>query len=97
MSPSFVYNQIKSNNNCNSGSMIEDALYLLSTTGTTSWQEFPYSDLICLNTPTEEQIQIANQNKIKDYYRVGIPEDNTTENYTLINLMKTLLYQENPF
>lgn len=96
MSPAFIYNQIKSDVDCSSGSMIEDALILLSTVGTTSWKTFPYSDLICENTPSDEQIQLASQNKIKEFYLVDIPEDNTDENYTLINLIKTLVSDKNP-
>lgn len=96
MSPSFIYNQIKCNDDCSGGSMIVDALYLLSTVGTTSWKEFPYSDLTCSNTPTDEQVQIANQNKIKEYFRVEVLDENSNENYTLINLIKTLITQKNP-
>jgi len=96
MSPAFVYNQIKSNDDCGSGSSIIDALDLLTNIGCNTWQEFPYSDSSCSNKPTEEQLQIANKNRIKSYFTVGIPEDNTEENYTLTNLIKTLVYQKNP-
>lgn len=96
MSPSFVYNQIKVNPNCGAGSAIGDALDLLATTGCNNWKEFPYSDLSCSNLPTDHQIELAGQNKIKDYYNVGIPEDNVDENYTKVNLIKTLIHQGNP-
>jgi len=96
MSPAFVYNQSKANNNCNSGSAIVDALDVLKELGANNWKDFPYSDAQCSNFPTEELLIRATQNKIKEYFQVGIPESNTDINYTLINLIKTLISEKNP-
>ena len=96
MSPSYVYNQTKANPNCNSGSNIANALEILKTQGVLSWQAFPYSDSQCSNLPTEEEKEMADVNKIEDYFIVGIPDTNTDPNYTLINLIKTLVSEGNP-
>lgn len=96
MSPSFVYNQTKSNINCMSGSSISRALELLKTQGVSTWKEFPYTEEQCSRMPSEELIISSGKNKIKEYYSVQIPESNTDENYTLINLVKTLIYQKQP-
>ena len=96
MSPAFVYNQAKQNANCLSGSSIEESLEILKTKGVNTWKDFPYSQSTCSNLPTEELLSKATVNKIKEYFRVGIPETNTDVNYTLINLIKTLIFQKNP-
>ena len=96
MSPAFVYNQIKSSDDCSAGSAVVNALELLKEQGVNNWKDFPYSDTQCSNLPNDEQLIEAAQNKIKSYFQVGIPESNTDENYTLTNLIKTLVYQNNP-
>ncbi|WP_435261684.1 C1 family peptidase [Tenacibaculum sp. nBUS_03] len=96
MSPSFVYNQTKEDSNCFSGSSIQNALEFLKTQGTVSWEEFPYSDISCSSLPTNKQLTLAKKNKIKEYYYVNVPDTITKKNYTLINLVKTLLYQKQP-
>jgi len=96
MSPAFVYNQSKLGEDCGSGSAIAKALEILKTKGCNTWEEFPYTDLDCLRLPSEEQQQLAEINKINDYFSVAIPELNTDENYTLTNLIKTLILQKNP-
>ena len=96
MSPAFVYNQIKASDHCNAGSAVVNALELLKEQGVNNWKDFPYSDTQCSNLPNDDQLVVASQNKIKSYFLVGIPESNTDENYTLTNLIKTLVYQNNP-
>ncbi len=96
MSPAFVYNQTKANPNCLSGSSIIDALELLKTQGVSTWQNFPYSDQECSEQPPEELLVEAAQNKINDYFIVGVSPTNTDPTITQINLMKTLLSQGNP-
>lgn len=96
MSPAFVYNQSKENEHCDSGSYIVNALEILKEYGVNNWKDFPYSDTQCTNLPDEELLNKASLNKIKEYFRVGIPESNSDVNYTLINLIKTLIYQKNP-
>ncbi len=92
MSPSFIYNQTKTNDNCNQGISIEDALYNLKHTGTTTWEEFPYSADNCTNEPTAEQLELANINKIESYHNV---RDNSLTEST-INIVKSLLTQNTP-
>ena len=96
MSPAYVYNQTKANENCNSGSSIAVALDLLKNQGVISWKKFPYSDDSCSMLPTASQLEKAEENRIEDYFAVGIPDTNTDPNYTLINLIKTLVSQDNP-
>jgi len=96
MSPAFVYNQTKVNPNCLSGSTIEGALELLKTQGTSTWQDFPYSDQVCSELPPEELLVEAAENKINDYFIVGVAPSNTDPSITQISLMKTLLSQGNP-
>lgn len=96
MSPAFVYNQTKSTINCGSGSEIKNALELLKEFGTTTWKEFPYSDKECSKKPSEDLLIAAFKNRIKEYFKVAIPDTNSNPNYTLINLMKTLIYQKEP-
>lgn len=95
MSPAFAYNQI-ANGNCGGGSPIAQNLEILKTQGTVSWEEFPYSDDICTIQPTTEQLELAEKNKIEDYFIVGIPDNHPDPDYTQINLMKTLLTEDNP-
>jgi len=96
MSPAFVYNQAKANVSCLSGSSIETSLEILKNQGVNTWKDFPYSQEYCSSLPSEELLLKAEENKIKEYFRVGIPESNTDTNYTLINLIKTLVSQKNP-
>ncbi len=96
MSPAFVYNQIKIID-CMSGSCIPNALDLLKDVGCLSWQDFPYSPTTCSTLPNESQLESANVNKIGDWYKIEVPIDVIVdENYTLINIIKTLISQENP-
>ena len=96
MSPAFVYNQIKSNPHCNSGSNIEDALRLLKEQGTATWKNFPYSDDACNNIPSDEIKEIATINKIKDYYTIQTIDSITDQNHTLTNIIKALIYKKQP-
>lgn len=96
MSPAFIYNQAKANPNCLSGSTIEDSLELLKTAGTNTWQDFPYSQEVCTLLPRDELLLKASENKIKEYFKVAIPDSNTDLNYTLVSLIKTLVFQKNP-
>jgi C1A family cysteine protease len=95
MSPAFVYNQ-SANGNCGAGSMVLGALHILQTQGVTTWSDFPYDDDICSEQPDENHLRLAKENKIGDYFIVDVPEEVPHEEYTKINLMKTLLTQDNP-
>jgi len=59
MSPAFVYNQSKANEDCGSGSAIARALEVLKNKGSNTWKEFPYTDLDCSRSPSEEQLELA--------------------------------------
>ncbi|WGH74952.1 C1 family peptidase [Tenacibaculum tangerinum] len=97
MSPAFVYNQANADTCCcDSGSSISKILEILKTKGVNSWEEFPYSDSQCTNLPNETQLELAIKNKIEDYFSLGIPDTNTNPEYTLINLIKTLIYDQKP-
>lgn len=97
MSPAFVYNQTKANDNCLSGSAIGDALEVLKTQGVSTWRVFPYSDAHCSEIPSDSLLLAdASKNKIKEYFRVGIPDTIVPVNYTLKNLIKTLVSEKQP-
>ncbi len=96
MSPAYVYNQTKVNPNCGSGSIIVEALELLKTQGVSTWQDFPYSDQVCSEQPSEDLVEEAAQRKIKDYFFVDVSLTNTDAKSTRINIIKTLLSQGDP-
>ena len=86
MSPAYTYNQI-TEGICE-GTPINSALEILKEKGTTPLQIFPYFDNTCSIQPTEEQDEMAIDNKIDDYkYLSG-------ENMVLE--MKTLIVEETP-
>ncbi|WP_299113390.1 C1 family peptidase [uncultured Winogradskyella sp.] len=86
MSPSYTYNQI-TEGICE-GTPINSALEILKDKGTTPLQIFPYFDNTCSIQPTEEQDEMAIENKIDSYkYLCG-------EN--MILEMKTLIVEETP-
>lgn len=94
MSPAFVFNQTKVS--CSLGSCIINALYLLKTKGTTTWQEFPYDPQSCSLLPTEAQISLAATHKISAAYYV---ESITQPDNTVVpkkDVMKNLIFQGNP-
>jgi len=97
MSPAYIYNQIKEGDDCLEGSCIENALDLLKEEGCDTWQEFPYAAQTCSALPNANQIESAAVNKIQDWDVILLPETgDLPENYTLLNITKTLLTQENP-
>jgi Papain family cysteine protease len=53
-SPSFIYNQIKSGGDCDSGSQLDDALNLLSEQGNVAESRFPYDQNACDVLPNDE-------------------------------------------
>jgi hypothetical protein len=53
-SPSFIYNQIKSGDSCDSGSQLDDALNLLSEQGDVAESRFPYDQRACDELPNDE-------------------------------------------
>lgn len=95
MSPAFVYNQTAMGN-CGGGSTVFGALDILQTQGVVSWSEFPYDDQVCSEQPNDEQIELAEANQIGDYFLIHVPDSISNPNYTKINIMKTLLSENNP-
>lgn len=93
MSPAFVYNQIKVSENCNEGSCIENALYVLKSQGVNLWSDFPYSSESCTELQTnEEDIVLAEANKIESYHNVL----NHSFIYSTVDIVKALILSGNP-
>jgi hypothetical protein len=70
LSPSFIYNQLKTGEDCQTGTRISDALTLLQTTGTVPLTEFPYDRQSCSRRPGPELVSEARQFRIADWSRV---------------------------
>jgi len=96
MSPAYIFNQIKQDVSCLSGSELRESLTLLQDEGVTNWTDFPYNDSECSELPSLDLLTKAEENKIGDFFAIGIPETNTDDDYTLLNLLKTLISQDNP-
>ncbi|HFS67110.1 MAG TPA: hypothetical protein ENK67_02755 [Flavobacteriia bacterium] len=92
MSPSFVYNQLISDNSCNQPIAVEDALYILKSEGTNTLVDFPYLEATCNTQPTEEQLEFSSLNKIASYHNVL----NNNETASIIAILKTLLLENTP-
>lgn len=71
-SPSFVYNQLKNDDNCASGISLKDALDILKFKGSLWLTEFQYS---CDNTITEEHYKKAKQFSILEYREIFYRND----------------------
>lgn len=68
-SPSYVYNQIRMNNDCNYGAYISDALDLLKTQGCITYKEFGFE---CSRQVTENEKKKAKDFTIRDYKRLFV-------------------------
>ena len=71
-SPSYIYQNIKANSSCSDcscGTYISDALEFLKTTGNVSISDCPYDPNSC-KMPSASLKTVANQYKIKDWFRV---------------------------
>lgn len=95
MSPSFIYNQAKGFD-CGSGSSIITSLTLLKEQGVATWKDFPYSDEICHDLPTDEVLEKAIKNKINDFAAISVNDSISALNYTLSKIIKALIYQKQP-
>ena len=62
-SPNYVYNQIKINSSCSSGSYMVTGLNLLKNKGDCSWNLMPYNNSDCSTQPNATQDNDAAQNK----------------------------------
>ena len=92
MSPAFVYNQTKISENCNEGTCIENALFILKSKGVNIWNELSYTQDNCTNLPNETQIELASINKIESYHNVL----NNSLGLPLTTILKSLLVEGNP-
>ncbi|MCH2044714.1 MAG: C1 family peptidase [Saprospiraceae bacterium] len=68
-SPSFLYNQIKVNNNCQ-GSYTSEALEKMRRDGLIALSEFPYNPNSCMKRPTNQQLREAQKHVIRGYNRL---------------------------
>ena len=68
-SPSFLYNQIKLNDDCQ-GSYIHLAMEKMKNEGMVPFKEFPYDDQTCSNEPGTQEKQLAQQFKMKGFNRL---------------------------
>ncbi len=71
-SPSYVYNQIRYNNTCNSGTRVNEALEVLKTKGTPTLSEFAFD---CDKIPNETDHEVAEAYRIMDYKILCYQED----------------------
>ncbi len=76
-SPSFLYNQIKLNNDCE-GSYIQRAAEYMQQNGALPLEQFGYNDRECSKRPEPSQLQDANQFKINGYNRLTLGGDDQT-------------------
>lgn len=67
-SPAFVYAAL-TNQSCNTGTYIHEALQFLKLRGSVSWDNFPYSDKSCPNWQSAEKFA---SNKSVASYRLGL-------------------------
>ena len=69
-SPGFVYNQIKLNTSCNSGSLGRLGADLVKTKGVCSYTLMPYVFNDCATQPNSTQLSDAAQNKAYDWVKL---------------------------
>ena len=87
MSPAYIYNQIKVNTDCNSGSNFNDAFDLLQKQGVCNLSQMSYNSNDCSLRPNSFQNSSATLNKIESYKRVDISN---------LDQIKTYIYQKTP-
>jgi len=69
-SPAFIYNQIKLDTCSPGGSLISDALTLMSTKGVARLADFPYNEDSCSTLPQGSLLSKASEHRIKTYNRL---------------------------
>jgi len=73
-SPAYVFNQIRGPG-CDSGSLIDDALGLMTRQGVMPLSEFPYTDKKCSKVPTAREQEMAGKYRIGGRQRLFGPRD----------------------
>lgn len=66
MSPAYIYNQIKVGD-CSDGSVVQDALDIISSQGIVDWTVMPYNENECSTQPDDLAKTLASPNKIDNY------------------------------
>ena len=67
MSPAYIYNQIKVTD-CSGGSVIQHALDTIVSQGIVDWELMLYNENECDTQPDDEQKELAEPNKIENYF-----------------------------
>ena len=78
-SPSYVYNQIKQPGPCSYGSMIIDALNLITRDGVAPLSSFPYDQNQCSALPSAAIKQAARVYAIATWRRVNVQDETETK------------------
>ena len=79
-SPAFIYNQIKTTNNCKGGTSFIAALNLLRRDGVPNLASFPYSEADCSRLPDAAVKQSAKEFRIADWRRVNVQDETEIKN-----------------
>ncbi|NVJ87860.1 MAG: DUF4384 domain-containing protein [Flavobacteriaceae bacterium] len=90
-SPSFVYNQIRVNDNC-AGSYIEKAMDLMNREGAAKLNEFIYTDQNCTTVPSYNIKSKAKNNRILTYERLA----KWNNPYNLVGKVKKAISSQKP-
>jgi hypothetical protein len=91
-SPSYVFNQVKRSEDCSGGSVISDALELLANEGSIPIHDFPYSDKSCSLSPSDDQVEQAEDYIIEDFRRLS----STTSQRSLALAVRRALANKHP-
>ena len=87
-SPEYVYNQIKLNASCGSGTYVTRGLNLLQSEGVCTWASMPYTDQSCSLIPDLTLKTLAATYKILSYSTVAI---NTTSIKSFLTIGKPII------
>lgn len=69
-SASYIYNQIKKDNDCEKGAYLTDALHFLKNYGSPFSSVFRNSKFDCTEIPTTKVAKVALNNRIKNFYPI---------------------------
>ena len=95
-SPAFVYNLAKESGDCSAATCIVNALYVLKTKGISTWTDFPYEENSCGDKPSVPILEKAKEFKITNYYSFTGMVVDSSGNYTVKNLLKTVIKKGTP-
>lgn len=89
-SPSYIYNQIVSQGQCNSGSYIKDALNLIEAKGIPLLTAFPYSQYNCTDKPNAQVDNAALKRKAINWKAVNLGDTSVIQDL-LANALPVIL------